>query len=431
MMRVFKRKRKRGGKVVTSRTYSGEYTVGDDPTAIRVALRVTDKQVAEEKLRKIVRHAERRALGLEPSEQELQRVGRPLSEHLAEFVADLRTRGRNAQYICDVKGRVSCLLAECKWTVLRDVNASSFLAWRGKQSRSAKTLNEYLAAVKALLAFMGVGRDNVLANVRPIDARGRQTFRRRALSADECKRLLDVAGARRPLYLAALLTGLRRGTLHKLQWGHLTLEGEKPCMTIPAALMKNRTDHLAPLRSDLAEELRAMRPGHAVDTDRVFDGLLPKWGAEFLHKDLERAGIEAKDSMGRVVDFHALRHTATTLAAETGIHGQVLQAFTTHKTASQAARYSHVNAEAVRAMIERIPRWDKPKGEKSGTGKGTGIGTVSGGPNCPNQSPTGTGGRNDRSPQSPAKQGTNTRKRHVRRRLEKATPTGFEPVLPG
>lgn len=430
-MRVFQRRRKRGGKRIKAKQYTGEYRPPGKSSPVRVALGVTDKQVAEEKLREIVRRAERRAHGLEPSEQELQRVGRPLSEHLADFVADLRTRGRNAQYICDVKGRVSCLLTECEWMTVRDVNASSFMAWRGKQSKSAKTLNEYLAAMKALLAFMDVRQDNPLANVRPIDARGQQTFRRRALSANECQRLLDAAGDRRPLYLAALLTGLRRGTLYQLRWGHLALDGDKPSMTIPAALMKNRTDHIAPVRSDLAEALRAMRPEGAAQTDRVFAGLLPKWGAEFLRKDLERAGIEPEDAMGGVVDFHALRHTATTLAAETGIHGHVLQAFTTHKTAAQAARYSHVSAEPVRAMIERMPRWEKRTPAERGTESGTGIGTVSAVPNCPDQSSAGTGERNGRSPQSAAKQGANTRKRHVRQRRRQTTPTGFEPVLPG
>src|SRR5437868_1747135 len=55
---VFRPKRRVKGKLRVARTYSGHYRLAGDAHVITVALRVSDKQVAEEKLRKIVVEAE-------------------------------------------------------------------------------------------------------------------------------------------------------------------------------------------------------------------------------------------------------------------------------------------------------------------------------------------------------------------------------------
>ncbi len=52
---VFKSKRRVNGKVRPARTWSGQYRFPADLRPIRVALGVTDKQVAKEKLSRIVR----------------------------------------------------------------------------------------------------------------------------------------------------------------------------------------------------------------------------------------------------------------------------------------------------------------------------------------------------------------------------------------
>ena len=431
MMSVFKRRRRRGGKVRIAGTYTGRYTVGDDPQVHCVPLHVRDKGVALERLREIVRKAERRQHGLDPSEQESRRAGLTMREHLAGFVADLRARGRGSQYMLHMTGRVGRLIDECGWTTLRDVDAGSFQSWRSRQVMAPKTLNEYLAAIKALLTWMGVKHENPLTSVRPVEVRGRETFARRALTDDECRRLLDVAGSRRVVYLAALLTGFRRGTLCALRWGHVHLDDESPRIVVPAALVKNRHDHVAPLRDDLAAELRSIRPEGASEGASVFGDLLPRYGTEFLYDDLERAGVPVVDDLGRRVDFHALRHTAATLAASTGIHGHVLQGFTGHRTASQAARYCHVNSVPVRALVERMPRWDSAGQGECVDRKGTLNGTQESVPERPFVS---VGGRGDDAAEvrkSSVNQREITRNRRFRRDKPKASRRGFEPLLPG
>jgi hypothetical protein len=51
---VFKHRRKKKGKIVESRHYSGRYNLPGDLKERTVALKTTDKQVARAKLRQIV-----------------------------------------------------------------------------------------------------------------------------------------------------------------------------------------------------------------------------------------------------------------------------------------------------------------------------------------------------------------------------------------
>lgn len=101
---------------------------------------------------------------------------------------------------------------------------------------------------------------NPLAGVGRVEHRGRQTFGRRVLAVEQFERLLTVAGSRHVVYMAAVLTGLRRGVLCGLRWIGVELDGDRPQIVLPAALAKNRTAHTIPLREDLVQAWRAIRP---------------------------------------------------------------------------------------------------------------------------------------------------------------------------
>ena len=60
---VFRRKRRIGGKLVSSRCYYGHYTLPGDSRQRTVLLKTTDKQVAQAEVHKIVQAAEREEIG--------------------------------------------------------------------------------------------------------------------------------------------------------------------------------------------------------------------------------------------------------------------------------------------------------------------------------------------------------------------------------
>jgi len=98
--------------------------------------------------------------------------------------------------------------------------------------------------------------------------------------------------------------------------------------------------------------IRAMGRG-----ERIFEGILPRVGLSFLKADLAAAGL-AYEHDGERRDFHAFRHTACTWGAMTGEDGPLLQAFMSHKSPSQTARYTHVQHLPQNRILESMPIFD-------------------------------------------------------------------------
>ena len=88
---------------------------------------------------------------------------------------------------------------------------------------------------------------------------------------------------------------------------------------------------------------------------------LTQMGVEVLStggtfRTLEAAGIARTDVEGRTLDLHALRHTAATRMARTGVplmHAQQLLGHSDPKLTAQI--YSHLEAEDLRGAVESLP----------------------------------------------------------------------------
>jgi len=80
------------------------------------------------------------------------------------------------------------------------------------------------------------------------------------------------------------------------------------------------------------------------------------------------AKIKEKDSDGRIVDFHALRHTYITNLARGGVQPQVAKKLARHGSITLTIdRYTHVRLEDERTALEALPDLEpkkKKKGEK-------------------------------------------------------------------
>lgn len=355
---VFKRKRMKNGRVVTDRTYTASFRLDGDTRETRVALGVTDITVARQKLADLVRLAERERHGLVVPERLVDAAGKPLLDHLSDFASSLKARNRSKRYVRELSYRIRSVLAFCGWKYARDVTSDGFDRWRQQHPKGAKTLNEYQAALNGLFRWMVAARrleHNPLQGVGRVDARGHQTFERRALTPDEFERLLQVAGKRRALYLAAVQMCVRRNTLRLMVWDDLHLHEPVPYALIRAETQKDRKPRRIDLRRDVVIELKAIKPEGVSGQARVFARLLPEKRLNWFRDDLRRAGIADKDAQGRRVDFHSLRHTACTWAGATGYAGKVLQKFTGHATESQLNRYVHGEQTPTFDLMNRMP----------------------------------------------------------------------------
>src|SRR6185437_9361073 len=154
-------------KPTGARLYSGRYRVTGEARITTVRLSVTDKQVARAKLRSIVQQRERELAGIVPPSAEVEAGNTSLREHL-DALLQFKARTRDAKYLAAFKNQVVTILDECGWTVLRDLNAEQFERWRQNRRGTAKTLNEYLTAIRTLVNWMVATRrasDNPLRHV--------------------------------------------------------------------------------------------------------------------------------------------------------------------------------------------------------------------------------------------------------------------------
>src|SRR5207249_10333787 len=55
---------------------------------------------------------------------------RAVSEHVDDYLAGLRSPGRDRMYVYNCEKRLRKLIADCKWEILRDISADSFCRWR-------------------------------------------------------------------------------------------------------------------------------------------------------------------------------------------------------------------------------------------------------------------------------------------------------------
>lgn len=335
---------------------------------------------------------------------------RPLHEHLDDFRRALEARGRTPKHITDQTRLVETTAAGAGWTALRDVDAAGLearLAELAKEGAADRTVNKCRGACRAFIRWCAadgrLARDP-LTRVKP-RREVEQSVRRRPLSSGELLALYIAAergparvyvcprrkqrvawgGVERMLtWKLAADCGLRAGEIvyvirHPLRC--LELDGESPCIRLPASASKHReADHL-PLHAALAAELRPY-------VDRVLSAITEEPGAlgelwpapaalkPALMADLalararyiDAAGDDAEerqrrersefcrspDARGRVVDVHALRHTYVTHLAAAGTAPKMLQRLARHRDISTTLNvYTHVEEADARLALER------------------------------------------------------------------------------
>ncbi len=356
---IFKRKRTVNGCTVMAKTYTGRYRLDGEPKETTVNLGVTDKQIARQKLRAIVQQAERERAGFGVTKAESDCLNAPLSDLLADYICELERLGRASEYTRHVSARVLALCKACGWVRLRDVTADSFRKWRNVKKASAKTINEYQNSITAFFNWIGKTKGVKLSAfefVEHIDARGRQSVERRALTVSEARALLECAPLnRRVAYALALFTGLRRGEIEALEWRDISLDSKMPFVRVRASTTKNSKPAHIPLHSDLVSILRQWQETGTHESGVVIpDGIQQnRFG---LWQDFEKAGIDRIDSSGRKVDFHALRHTTCTLLQAAGVSARVAMEIMRHSEMRLTAKiYTDAGGLPTADAINKMP----------------------------------------------------------------------------
>ena len=333
-----------------------------------------DKHAAQAMLRRFQTEADRkRAVGVDRYSEEKRR---PINELVDEYETHLRAKANTETYVALTLKRVRLLLDATRTKTLADLDAgrmtSTLADWRNRAEKpiGVTTSNHYARAIKGLSRWLWIARrtiDDVLLPLRLLNAKTARRHVRRALTPDELRQLVHTVEASRKtvcgltardramLYVIAAYTGLRASELASLTPESFDLESAM--VSVEACSSKRRRNDTLPLHSSLVDQLRLwLAAKHGPLWSGTWTSRRCANTARMVPSDLKRAGIAYRDEQGRVVDFHALRHTFITQLARSGVHPAKAKELARHSTIVLTMDvYSHVEANELRGALETLP----------------------------------------------------------------------------
>lgn len=175
-----------------------------------------------------------------------------------------------------------------------------------------------------------------------------ETKRDRILTREEEKRLLAGCTGRRkhlkPILLAALDTGMRRGELFKLTWQDVDLAAN--LIHVRATNTKTETERTVGITDRLRAELERIYAEHPENYPGPIFGVLDNVKTAFT-------GLR-EDAKLKDFRFHDLRHTAITRMIQCGLPAAEVMKISGHTQYSTFSRYVNVNQEAARRGAELL-----------------------------------------------------------------------------
>lgn len=141
----------------------------------------------------------------------------------------------------------------------------------------------------------------------------------------------------RPAIELALLTGMRRSELTKLQWEDVDLV--KCLLTVRDT--KTGYDRTIPLPAPAIEALELLGPSKGSVLGCTASALTQAW-----RRCKKRAGVKIR--------FHDLRHEACSRLFEMGFSPIEVASISGHRTLSQLMRYSHASQDAMLARMNEV-----------------------------------------------------------------------------
>ncbi|MGB7748682.1 MAG: site-specific integrase [Verrucomicrobiia bacterium] len=328
----------------------------EDGKILDISLGTSELRVAEKRRTENRSKIQLERAGLVPPEKAVESAQRNLALHLEDFISDVRRHGKSEKHLANLEFRLGRLIKECHWICAINVSADSFQSWLcAHPELSAKTSNDYLDAARCFFNWLIQKKRfsvNPLESVDKVKTAGMQTRERRAFALDEFARLLAVAGERKPVYMMAFYTGLRRSEIAGLRWADVHLDDARPYVLARASTTKNGKEEPLPLHSDLIVVLREIK-GVSQPDELVFKRF-PR--IERFKRDMAKANIPYRDALGRYADFHALRKTFGTNLAKAGVPRRAAMSLMRHSDGKLTDKiYTDVNLLGIETGIELLP----------------------------------------------------------------------------
>lgn len=270
-------------------------------------------------------------LGLIPRDVSLQTTA--ISEYVEEYLRDCKFRGDGDDFIKVKRRQLNLMFAETDVQTLSQLKhdrIKPFMEQLKVKGRSNRTLNMYRATVNAFANWLvddGPLEKHDLRRLAFLEVKKDRRHPRRPATDEQMHRLLETVPQHRSfIYMAAAMTGLRRGELGQIERRDIDLG--KQTLRVRTEVSKNGEEAILPLHDDVAgillDKIAGLKPG-----DHVFH---PIPDIRTFKRDLKTAGIDYKDENGRYFDFHSLRGTFATRLLRNGVFPSKAIRLTRHKS---------------------------------------------------------------------------------------------------
>jgi integrase len=346
----------------------------------------------------IVRERVQEALrdcGQETKGDQLSR--RPLKVLSRMYIDDLKASGSKKKHLKEAARCLNAAIEACGFQFLKDIcqpPVKDFINKKKVAGLSDRTVNVYVDRLRYFCNWAMKNRllaSNPFVDFVRLDEQTNRVREARSLTDGEVEKLLEAA-YKRPLktrrdagykrmktttvkkftllgeerrlaYALMLYTGLRVNETRQLVWADMNLK--ERLVRVRPTTTKNSKPATLPLHSYVIELLKDWQGKHpdSKPNDRVLK--IPASNSSFLkvlNRDLEYAGIEKTDDVGRVVHLHALRHSFASLLARQGVHPHVLQGLARHSKVDTTMRlYTHILRGDDVSAIESLKQPKKAK----------------------------------------------------------------------
>ncbi|MCA8947845.1 MAG: tyrosine-type recombinase/integrase, partial [Planctomycetes bacterium] len=215
-----------------------------------------------------------RLIAFDVIDRNKEHAAKSIEAHLDDYRDVLEAQGASSKHAVGVRNRALKVFNAAGCHTLADVDRDTIQIaadkLRQQDGISAWTHNHRIAACQQFTKWAAdaerIARDP-LRGLKRLNAKAARVHQRRALTADEARKLLAaaevgpvlwcVAGPDRAIvYRMALETGLRANEIATLNRSAFDLDGAQPAVTVEAKHAKNKKRETLPLNPSLAIALR-------------------------------------------------------------------------------------------------------------------------------------------------------------------------------
>ena len=354
------------------------------------SLETPDLQLAWHRLNVILLEKKQKELGI--FDDASQHASRPISEHIADWLASLKNLPITEKQRRQLVARVSKLADKARWQKLADIkrgSAQAALSILQTDGLSAQTRNHYLSHVHQFVRWLLEEKRitaDPLDGLASVSVESDRRHDRRIPTDEEIGILFDHLNDQAPIrkgmvgpcralaYMTAMASGLRAGELRSLDWAAFNLENGT--IRLRAASAKNRRRTMQTIPSWLCQQLQAWKDAGGI----LWDGFPADWPGRLLKADLAAARQQWIDAASSTADkakrerstvclyevdshdgplfwdFHSLRHWyVTQVAGLEGISPSTMQALVRHSDPKLTLQiYAKSKSDQVRTTVDKI-----------------------------------------------------------------------------